>query len=79
MLMLPVLLAMRMRSEPAVAKIVSPVEEAVRELAELMVRVDALPVVCQVEAATPVRFKDVSEVMLAEPMVIVEPMVVVPT
>ena len=44
-----------------------------------MVKVEALPVVCQVEAATPVRFRAVSDVMLAEPIVMVEPIVVVPT
>ena len=77
----------RMRSAAAVVKIISPVEEAVRvllldmsvELADWMVRVEVMPVVCQVEAAMPVRFKLVSEVILAEPIVIVEPIVVVPT
>ena len=78
---------MRILSVPAVVRIISPVELAVKVLAEdikvvlaeLMVKVEVVPVVCQVEAATPVRLRPVSEVMLAEPMVIVLPMVVVPT
>ena len=52
-------------------------EVAVRVSADWIVK--APKVVFQVEAAAPVRLRAVSDVMLAEPMVIVDPIVVVPT
>ena len=74
-------------SEPAETKIISLLEVAVKspaaemdvELADWIVKVEFVPVVFQVEAAVPVRFKAVSDVMLAEPRVRVDPIVVVPT
>ncbi len=74
-------------SVPAVIKIMSEVELAVRvlaedirvELADWMVKVELVPVVFQVEAEAPVRFKAPLDSMAAEPMVMVLPMVVVPT
>ena len=44
-----------------------------------MVRVEALPVVCQVEAAAPVRLRELVAVMLSVLMTMVLPMVAVAT
>ena len=53
--------------------------EIIVELADWIVRVEFVPMVFHVEAAAPVKLRAVSDVMLAEPMVIVDPIVVVPT
>ena len=72
-------------SVAAVVRMISPVEEAVKvlaedmtvELADWMVKVEAVPVVFQKEAAAPVRFKAPAEVMSVEFKVRVVPMVAV--
>ncbi len=72
-------------SVPAVIKIMSEVELAVKVLAEdirvvladWIVKVEAEPVVCQVEAAAPVRFKLLVAVMLLVSITMVLPIVVV--
>ena len=81
---LPVL-SILILSVAAVVRIISLVEEAVKVLpedmtvvlADWMVKVEAVPVVFHVEAATPVRFKAPAEVMSVELMVRVVPMVAV--
>ena len=78
---------MRILSEPAVVKIMAWDELAVRVLllemrvvlADWMVRVEVVPVVCQVEAAAPVRFKLLVAEIVSVFMTMVPPMVVVPT
>ena len=72
-------------SEPALTKIISLVEVAVRvlpeeivvELADWMVKVEAEPVVFQREAAAPVRFRELVAEMVSVLMVIVLPIVAV--
>ncbi len=75
----------RIFSEPAVPKIMAPVELAVKVLAEdirvvladWIVKLELVPVVCQVEAAAPVKFKLLVAVMLLVLITMVLPMVVV--
>ena len=74
-------------SVPASLTKKAPVEEAVKvlpedirvELADWMVRVEAEPVVFQVEAAAPVRLRELVAVMLSVLITIVFPMVAVAT
>ena len=73
--MYPVLLAILNLSVPATAKMTSPVEEAIRALADCRVKLPE--VVFQREAAAPVRLRAPEPVMSVEFKVMVPPIVAV--